>query len=278
VRSERSPTPPAVERPRDLPQSLLPQLVVRQAPVLIALDYDGTLSPIVNDPFRATPAPGARQALARLAHHGQAVVLAVISGRDIDQLRSLLGLDFGVLMLGVHGAEIMELDGTRRLVEELGGTPLALDKVRDWLKANVPKRAGFVIEDKRLSLALHYRNARGETAEKLTRAFEAFVTAQTPELRVGRGKMVVEAIPKGADKGSAMRFLCERLRFATPPVYFGDDITDEDAFYALRGEGITVRVGDFTPSWAKYRVPSPNEVVKVLDSIADALEHKAPGT
>ncbi len=273
---ERSPTPPAAERPRALPRCLLPELVIRRPPVLLALDYDGTLSPIVRDPARAVPAPGARQALARLARHTQAVVLAVISGRDIDQLRSLLGLDFGVTMLGVHGAEVMETDGTRLLVEELGGAPHALDKVRNWLRANVPERAGFVIEDKRLSVALHYRNAAQKTAAPVIRAFETFVTAQAPELRLGRGKMVVEAMPKGADKGRAMRFLRARLRSDAPAVYFGDDVTDEDAFYALRHDGITVRVGDCAPSWAKYRVPSPLQVVEALDSMAEALERNAP--
>jgi trehalose-phosphatase len=276
VASERWQTPPAAERPRELPQSLLPELVVQRAPVLLALDYDGTLAPIVSDPTKAVPAAGAREVLARLACRKHALALAIISGRGIEQLRSLLGLDFGLMMLGVHGAEILETDGTRRLVEELGGAPRALDKVRDWLRTNVPDEAGFVVEDKRLSLALHYRNADARRAEEVRSAFEAFIAAEAPELRLGRGKMVLEAIPKGADKGRAMRFLCARFRFDAPPIYFGDDVTDEDAFYALRDNGITVRVGDCAPSWAKYRVPGPTQVVEILVSIAEAIERNMP--
>jgi trehalose 6-phosphate phosphatase len=274
VPSESGQTPPALERPRELPRSLLPDVVRRRAPVLLTLDYDGTLSPIVSDPARAVPAPGATQALARLARHPKALALAVISGRDIDQLRRLLGVDFGLTMLGVHGAEILEADGSRRLIEDLGGVPNALDKVREWLRANVPEQAGFVVEDKRLSVALHYRNAEAKAAERFKLAFESFVAAQGPQLRLGRGKMVVEAMPRGADKGRAIRFLRARFRFDAPAVYFGDDITDEDAFYALRDGGITVRVGDSAPSWAKFRVASPTEVVETLTAVADALERR----
>ncbi len=269
-------TPQATERPQPLPANLLFELVIRGAtPLLLALDYDGTLSPIVPDPASAVPAHGAKEVLKQLASHPELVRVAIVSGRDIDQLCAFLDETSGVALIGVHGLEMMEPSGARRIVGQLGEDALkALEKVRQWLADNVPPNAGFLVEEKRFSIALHYRNAQKDQVKPIVQALEDFIRQNTPELRAGHGKMVIEALPKGASKGCAIRLLESYFKDTKTTVYFGDDITDEDAFYELRSRGVTVKVGDDSPSWAKYRVESPAQVVQTLNLLADAIKRQ----
>ena len=261
-RSERIPDP--------LPRALIPDLI-RHQPILLCLDYDGTLSEIADDPAEAYPLREIPQLLASLAKRRRRIKVAVVSGREIAGLQRLLGLSDGIEFVGVHGLEIMRRDGRREVAPGARKCMLDLAKIREWLAGNVPKRAGFVIEDKSLAIALHYRKADVTVARKVHRAFEQFIRLKTPTLKVGHGKMVIEAMPKLAGKGDAVVRLAGRIGERFSPVYFGDDLSDEDAFAVLEGRGITVLVGKAHPSAAHYRVDNPADVVVVLDSIANVL-------
>ncbi len=130
--------------------------------------------------------------------------------------------------------------------------------MRNWLAEIVPPVAGFVIEDKTFGVALHYRSADPGQAQAICVLLREFVARQAPPLVIREGKMVIEAIHPQAHKGAAVRTLLSAGNEQRLPVYFGDDITDEDAFYALREEGITVQVcGQPSATWARYRVGSP---------------------
>jgi trehalose-phosphatase len=261
-RSERIPDP--------LPPALIPDLIRRQ-PILLCLDYDGTLSEIADDPAAAYPLREIPQLLESLAKRRGRIKVAVVSGREIAGLQRLLGLSDGIEFVGVHGLEMMRHGGRREVASGTRECMPDLAKIRAWLAGNVPKRAGFVIEDKVLSIALHYRKADAIVARKVHRAFEKFVRLETPALKAGHGKMVIEAMPRIASKGDAVLRLVERIEEGFLPVYFGDDLSDEDAFAALRERGITVLVGEAHPSAARYRVDNPAGVVVVLDSVANAL-------
>jgi trehalose 6-phosphate phosphatase len=263
-RSERIPDP--------LPPALIPDLI-RQQPILLCLDYDGTLSEIVDDPAQARPLGAIPRLLASLAERRGRITVAVVSGREIAELQRLLGLSDGLEFVGVHGLEMMRPGGRREVAAGTRECMPDLAKIREWLAGNVPKNAGFVTEDKVLSIALHYRKADAALARKVHRAFEQFIRLETPTLKAGHGKMVMEAMPKPAGKGDAVVRLAGRIGERFSPVYFGDDLSDEDAFAVLRGRGITVLVGKAHPSAARYRVDNPARVVKVLDSIANALRN-----
>jgi trehalose 6-phosphate phosphatase len=267
-RSERIPDP--------LPPALIPDLI-RHQPILLCLDYDGTLSEIADDPAEAYPLREIPQLLESLAKRRGRITVAVVSGREIAVLQRLLGLSDGLEFVGVHGLEMVQPGGRREVIPSAREWMPDLAKIREWLTSNVPKRAGFVIEDKGLAIALHYRRADGTVARKVHRAFERFVRLETPTLKAGHGKMVIEAMPKLAGKGDAVVRLAGRIGERFSPVYFGDDLSDEDAFAMLKGRGITVLVGKAHPSAARYRVDNPADVVKVLDSIANALG-EAPAT
>ena len=129
------------------------------------------------------------------------------------------------------------------------------------MRQHVPPESGFLIEDKRFVLALHYRLADPDRALDLRLRLREFIVAHTPALVIGEGKMVIEARPRYANKGEALRRLAagRRDREKRVTVYFGDDVTDEDAFEVLREDGgVTVRVCEPpVPSWARYRVARP---------------------
>jgi trehalose-phosphatase len=271
MKRPRSRTLPT-ETPPPLPADLLDRLVERER-VLVCLDYDGTLSEIAAHPADARPTPGVREALAALAEHPDRAQLAIVTGRPISEVRRMLGVERGVLFSGVHGLELMDRRGHRHLAPGAEAALPDLDQARLWLARNVPPECGFVIEDKRVTIAFHYRMADAEVAARVRRALARFVQAHTARLRILKGKMIDELIPRDAGgKGAAVRAIQREAGDpAVRPIYFGDDTTDEDAFRELREDGVGVLVGPPRPSWARWRVDGPRAVVDALGQLAAAI-------
>ncbi len=269
--------------PTKTPAPLAPGHLIRaveRSPLLLCLDYDGTLSEITADVGAAGPLTGVRAALEALSRLPGRVVAAVISGRDIATLRRLLGIDRGLMMVGTHGLEFSGTDGTVLTAEGAAAALPDLERVRNFVRAAVNGQSGFLVEDKRLALALHYRLAEREAARVLLDRIRRFVASKAPHLRMLEGKMVLEMLPNlECNKGSAVLWLVEHAGLANPHVaYIGDDTTDEDAFFALRGrDATTVLVGPAHPSFAAFRVEGPAEVAAVLIELADALTARASG-
>jgi trehalose 6-phosphate phosphatase len=132
---------------------------------------------------------------------------------------------------------------------------------------------GFEVEDKRLSIALHYRNAKPSAASEIRASLRKFLERECPNLRILAGNKVDEVVPRDiGGKGSAVRSLLDtKAQHNQKAIYIGDDVTDEDAFFALRDDGVTVRVGALQHSWAQYRVNGPADVVAVLGDLVSTL-------
>jgi alpha,alpha-trehalase len=270
-RRTRSTTQPT-EIPSPLPSGLIARLAEHER-LLVCLDYDGTLSEITAHPAKARPIAGVDRVLAALAEHPDRILLAIITGRTISEVRRMIGVERGVLFSGVHGLELTDADGRRHLAPGVESVIPDLDLVREWLVRHVPAGCGFVIEDKRVAIAFHYRMADAETAARIRRALARFVQAHTARLRILRGKMIDEMMPRdAAGKGAAVRSV-QREAGEPPPraIYFGDDTTDEDAFRELRQDGVGILVGAPRPSWAQWRVDGPADVVRTLHELAVAL-------
>jgi trehalose-phosphatase len=254
---------------------MLEELAAR-SPILLCLDYDGTISELVSRPAMARPVEGVVAAIEALTPFSERIAVAIVSGRPVAELRRMTGLGHQVMYAGVHGLEIAgrsrEDDGDGvRVADDVVRCAPELDRVRAWLARNVPDGAGFEVEDKRLALALHYRNAERAAAAALSARFEEFVRTRAPHLRAAHNKMVVEALPAVASKGEALRALGREAGAAFVPVYFGDDRTDEDAFAELVSRGVGVLVGEARPSLARWRVDSPAAVARILKALAAAL-------
>jgi trehalose 6-phosphate phosphatase len=223
--------------------------------LLVALDFDGTISPIVAVPSAARPVPGALELLGRLGA-APATEVILVSGRSRRDLAVVSGAGGVALLIGSHGQEI----GADLALTEPEGTLLA------EIRANVARVLvgipGVRVEDKPAGLAVHVRGCAqidGEHALELIRGL-AHEMVGTYCLE---GKLVIELSTRPLDKGSALRSLIEaepgrRVLFA------GDDVTDESAMAVLRPQDISIRVGP-GQSLARYRVPDPESMVEVLE-------------
>lgn len=223
--------------------------------VLIALDFDGTLAPIVADRDRAAMRPRTRALLGAVAQRYPTVV---VSGRgQADVARRCGGIRLRHV-IGNHGVEPGAATDLERFEREVGQARVLLEQqLDDWM---------LDVEDKRYSLAIHYRRARSRTA---ARAAILHGIAHLPmAMRVVLGKLVVNAVPAGAPhKGDAVL----RVRddeAADTVLYLGDDVTDEDVFELDQpGRLATVRIGESPTSAASYFVRGQGEIDRVLAAL-----------
>jgi trehalose 6-phosphate phosphatase len=244
---------------------MIPMLSAGAAPVLdeisrdrtlLAFDFDGTLAPIVGD-RSAAAMRGSTRALLRTT--ALLYPCAVVSGRPrADVAARVAGVPV-VAVIGNHGAE----PGFGPVDRRVAG------RVASWrsaLETSLAGQRGVELEDKRFSVALHYRSAPSwtEAERAIARAVKALDAA-----RVFHGNAVVNVVPAEAPtKGDAMRALCARLGMRMA-VYVGDDRTDEEAFRsdAVR---ISIRVGECDESSARYCVPSQGEIDELLRAFVAA--------
>ncbi len=239
------------------------------ADATVVLDFDGTLSPIVDRPEAAVPAPGALEALRAVASRTQ---VAVLSGRPLGELRDRLPAA-DVTLIGGHGAHIRTSDGQEHHLVDASTLTAVLDEVETALLELVADGSGWLIERKLASLAVHHRLVPEDEEEELLPRIDAVLDAHgddPPGFTVLHGKAVRELRPRGVDKGRALRWLLEREPGRTP-VVFGDDETDEDAFRValeVGGKGILVAAEE-RPTAAGVRLPDPAAVVQVLAAWAE---------
>jgi trehalose 6-phosphate phosphatase len=244
--------------------------------LLVALDFDGTLAPTVDDPAKARALPEARAAVERLTRL-PATRVALVSGRTVEDLERVSGFGDEVLLVGSHGIELrldepddvialdaQEREAMRTLSEVLGQVVDTLESV--WLE---PKPAGFALHT-RLATERHSRVAH------LVALSEA--QAEVEDLKVRFGKNVIEFSVRSTTKGEAVEHL-RRYTHADAVFYAGDDVTDEDAFVALGSDDLGLKSGGGTTA-ADFRVEGPEDVAHVLTLLAGLRETRtgAPDT
>ena len=256
--------------------------------ILLLFDYDGTLTPIVARPEDALLPEETRKWLTALATHPRCIA-GIVSGRSLADLAVLADID-GLIHAGNHGMEIRfpSPSGGRSGWGKDFAHPEAI-AAREFLAqvqaalsdalAHVP---GILVEDKGLTLSVHYRATpellAGEVDDVVRATAAPYVESE--QLRLTRGKMVVEVRPAIAwDKGKAIeeiyRHSCESGNPGNGPfpVYFGDDRTDEDGFRAVQGMGgLAVFVGEPRQGTvALHQLDSPDEVWETMRLILEEL-------
>jgi len=232
--------------------------------VSLLLDYDGTLTPIAPSPEQATLPASTRSVLRALSHHPRMTV-AVISGRPLNELRRLVRVR-DLIYVGNHGLEMWQ-DGRQAGVIVPQSLQEAVARIRSQLAGLVAEIPGALVEDKGLSVSLHYRLVPHRLESHLMGVFarEILPLVRSSGLTVLHGKKVIELRPRlNWTKGHAALWVMKQLRRRSIlPIYIGDDRTDEDAFEALV-DGITIRVGADGESKARYYVRDVEEVVAFL--------------
>jgi trehalose-phosphatase len=266
-----------VTEPRALLAALRDRLTRR--PLVLLLDVDGTLSPIAPTPESATVPDSTRAALRRLAAESR-VHVALVSGRAAQDARRLVGVD-GIRAIGNHGFETVTPDG--ELVSDPAIAPYG-DAVESAVSAIEPllrAHDGTRLEDKRWTLSIHYRAAAEGVGDLLRRELEPI--AMSHGLRMTAGKKVFELRPPvEVNKGTACVALLDELLAGSDGValYAGDDMTDEDAFRALRASRyhtITVRIApgnEEAPieSSAEFTLPAVEAMGTFLQLLAREAE------
>ncbi|WP_019568312.1 trehalose-phosphatase [Thioalkalivibrio sp. ALMg13-2] len=226
-------------RARDRESEMFARL--QAARPVVFLDYDGTLTPIIEDHTQAWLAGDMRATVAALARHCSVVI---VSGRDLMKLRELVALD-SVWLAGSHGFEIAGPKDDDRSLEKGDEFLPELDAAEQELTQRLAGIEGHMVERKRFSIAVHYRRVATAEVDRVG-AIVREVLEVHPKLRLGHGKKVLDIGPGiHWNKGEAVRWILGEVdgpgeKFV--PVYVGDDLTDEDAFRALAGEGICVAV------------------------------------
>jgi len=231
------------------------------ADVSVFLDFDGTLADIADHPENVVVASGLAKVLTTLAERLDGR-LAIVSGRALAVLDQMLG-PIPIAMAGSHGGEFRPSGAhTATALAEPLPPPVC-----HALEAFAQDNGGLVFEAKPYSAAVHYRD-RPHVADDLA-AFAADLAAQHG-MGLKHGKMVIELTMPGSDKGTAVARFMELPPFAgTRPLFIGDDVTDEDAFAAVRGfNGGGILVGPMRPTRALWRLDSVADVHTWLENAA----------
>jgi len=248
----------------------------------LVFDYDGTLTPIVSQPSQARLASGVRKMLEDLSGM-PGIKVTVLSGRSLSDVEALVGLD-SLDYVGNHGLE-------RKIQGRVSLGPHALQfqefiaGLTQKLKRSLKHIPGVLVEDKIYSLSVHYRNVGAKNILKIhaifQKAWEEFSAKVFFRIRPGKKVWEVRPAYGCSDKGEALRFLsgsvakAQRKEWAL--VYVGDDVTDEDAFKALKKSDFPIRVGSGLRTAARYSLKSPAEVAVFLKQLIEARKRIFPG-
>ncbi|WP_349369714.1 trehalose-phosphatase [Salinarimonas sp.] len=245
-------------------------------PLAVFLDYDGTLTPIVEDFTAAGLSPEMEATLERL---GRATKVAVISGRDLEDVQNRVRLP-EIYYAGSHGFDIAGPASLRARPGEAERFLPALDAAEGALRDRLADIAGARIERKTFSIAVHWRGAAEADVARIEDHVDSVVEAHET-LRKSRGKKVFQIQPRTDwDKGRAVRWLLDHTPMGEGepcPLYVGDDLTDEDAFAALDADGIGIVVRDGARATAAdYAIDDPDAVRRFLDMLAERAEGRPP--
>lgn len=240
---------------------------------LLLLDYDGTLAPFRARRDRAFPYPGVRELLAAIHQEGGSRLVS-ISGRTVKEVKSLLGIEPAPEIWGSHGHERYSPDGGYRVFEVGPAAGRGLRRAKEFLNG-----LGFAswCEEKAGSVALHFRGQEpAQVREVRQKTEERWRTlASDCGLQLHEFDGGIELRVPDVNKGDAVSALLAEMTPAPAAAYLGDDLTDEDAFEALRGRGLRVLVRpEFRPTRADWWIRPPDELLDFLSKWRNASREK----
>lgn len=231
---------------------------------LLLLDYDGTLTPIVSQPDKAKLKAAHKKTLQQLIKD-QRFMLAIVTGRTLKKIKTLLGLS-NITYICNHGFEI-KYKNKLFIQPQAKKSQAILKKIKALLAKELKPYQGFLLEDKKYTLSIHYRQVKPSQTKNFKKTVLKTVTPFLKQIRMTTGKKVFELRPPIKwDKGQAVLWLMARLKDKFTPVYIGDDTTDEDAFKALKNKGLTFHVGQ-GKTLAKQKLKNTTEVYSFLKNM-----------
>ena len=254
-------------RPARINPEVLAERLAKRS-IFLCLDYDGTLVPIAPRPDQATFDDSGRRLLRRLSRW---IPIAIVSGRRRATLRQLVGVP-SLYYVGNHGSEISG-PGVRFRASLPATWPRELDRLLTTIESDAPR--GVLVERKGPTASVHYRLVDPTERRRWLPALRASLVRATAagHIRLVQGHAVLDLRPPGDwHKGTAVRWLIGRPRLsASIAVYLGDDATDEDAFRAIRYDGIGVLVGRPRRTAARYYLPDTDHVRRFIVSCLSVM-------
>ncbi len=206
------------------------------------------------------------------------VYLAIISGRSLEDLQEKVGVS-GILYAGNHGLELENLRGRHQRI--FSSTRLReLKRITENLQNSLKEIPGILFEEKGPILSVHYRNVPEKFFARIPQALKEELQQWKDRWKIASGKMVFEIQPHvDFHKGEAVREILKPFpSMGVLPIYLGDDQTDEDAFRALKGLGISVFIGpQRSPSEADFFLQNPEEVQQFLFRCREVRRSAAHG-
>jgi trehalose-phosphatase len=237
--------------------------------IFLFLDFDGTLAPIVSVPEKAKLPNDTKKILKDLVKTLKCKV-AIISGRALKDIKNKVRLK-NIIYVGVHGFQI-EGQNLKNFIPK--GFFRTLEIIRDELKKKIHLFEGVILEDKDVSLALHYRLVKKEKVTHLKDIFKNIISSYliNKKIKLKTGRKVLEILPfLSWDKGKVVKLLLKKEISLNNkevfPIYMGDDKTDEDAFRVLKRKGLAVSIGRIKNSFAEYYLKNPSEVKEFLKKL-----------
>jgi len=235
------------------------------SPLLIALDFDGTLAPLVDDPEDSRMIPEARAALEALTPLA-GVVIALVSGRAIDSLLRVADPRDEWFMVGSHGIEFVPPHTAGSYLAPSIVPPALLEGFTQ-ITQNHP---GTRLEEKAFGLALHTRGVEAGLGARAQQAAQSLCEGWEGEIVVRRGHGILECSLIQASKGDGLQKLRE-VTGCQATLFAGDDATDEDALVLMRGDDVGIRVGG-GDSTAAFHVAGCEDVASVLWHVYELLQ------
>jgi trehalose-phosphatase len=271
-----------VNRLSDYDPTMVPEVLAAicarppRAHLVVLSDFDGTLASFDVDPSIPHLSDETRQALEALASH-ENVTVGLVSGRRLDDLASRTQLPQHVYLAGLHGLEIRHGEHAWHHPDLVDSHEL-VDRVADTVNAAIGSVPGVRLEHKGVSLTVHVRAVDSASRDDVlhTAVDVARPWLDSAELKVLDASEAVELLPNIAwNKGDAVRWIVDDVETHAHQkawcIFFGDDVTDEEAFRAVR-DGLTVVVGQ-RPSLARLRLNSPADVAAVLLGVTNQPGH-----
>ncbi|MBN1860636.1 MAG: trehalose-phosphatase [Candidatus Thermoplasmatota archaeon] len=245
---------------------------MRADALILFLDYDGTLVPFKDRPTEVRTPEKIIIILRQLIKNPK-IRVVIVTGRSLYDIKKLLKMK-GLFFIALHGLQTETSDGMQYSWKQAEQARFLIQRIKKTMQEELSQETGAFLEDKNLTVVLHYRLLHPERIPDLQQRFKNIVQSNDKKkiLEIIKGAKVLEVRPKGWNKGKAIElFLAKQQNKKNIlPLYIGDDITDEDAFQMLGKRGISIYVKNESTrkTAAQYWVKNPDDVFSFLKSLA----------